>query len=690
MAEVLRQDINNPAVTETPPQELARLEELLNSANVADKLTEEELDKIADDLVKRIQEDIRSMDGWTRKYNDYVKLALQIKEKKSFPWPNAANTKYPLLTMAALQFHARMYPAVVNGKSIVKGKVIGYDPTGEKAKRAERVGKFQTYQLMEQIHNWDEDMDKLGLVLPIAGCVFKDISWDSVDERINVELVLPTDMIVNYWAKSMDDARRITRRLYYYENTIKEFQAEKLFLDVELSPPVARSKSPEEDKNQGRTFYGSDENDLPYEIWKCQTWLDLDKDKYKEPYIVYIEPNDKKILRIQPNYELADVRKTSSGKISRIRAKRNFIKFDFIPAPDGGLFGVGFGLLLGSLNEVVNTNINQLIDQGTMHTTGGGFLGKGVRMAGGALTFEPNEWKILPVVGDDIKKNVFPLPVREPSDVLLQLMQFLVQSGKEVIAISEIATGKLPGQNTPATTTITSVEEGMKIFTAIYKRIHRQLKKEFKRIFELNSVHITDEEYFQVLDSSGGVMDEGMVSAEDFNSEDVDVAPESDPNVASDVLRLTKAQQLVELIPLGAVDPAKAGMRILEALDVPNPQELAPQPQPDPAVMKAQADIQAKQQIAQVEMRMKEMELQFKQKEGEMKLQLKQMELQLKEVEMHMNAQISQQQHQQTMQQNDESHRQSIEQQREQHKVDREAPQQKTNGGKSDNKGTSK
>ena len=366
-------------------QKVAQLEAQLNSINIAENMDEDELNKIASDLVKRIKEDEQSMKPWFDKYDEYIKLALQIKQKKTFPWNNAANVKYPLLTIASLQFHARAYPALVNNKSIVKGKVIGYDPLGKKAERAERVGKHMTYQLMEQIENWDEDMDKLCFILPIAGCVFKDIGWDTIDDKLQDELVLPTDMIINYWARSMEDARRITRRLYFYENTIKEFQAEGQFLDVELTPPTTRSKSKEEDENQSRSPQGNDENDTPYEIWKCRTILDLDDDGYKEPYIVWLSPIDQKILRIAPNYSLSDIKKNAKEQIVRIKAKRNFIKFDFVPAPDGGLLGVGFGLFLGSLNEVVNTSVNQLLDAGTMLTTGGGFIAKGVRLKGEIL-----------------------------------------------------------------------------------------------------------------------------------------------------------------------------------------------------------------------------------------------------------------------------------------------------------------
>lgn len=669
MVDALAQDISlqpEQMGGENIEAERLSLEDAYNSKNVAEDMDEKKLDEIAHELLNRIQEDAMSMDEWVDRNNDYLKLAMQIKENKSFPWQNAANVKYPLLTIAALQFHARAYPALVNGRSMVKGKVVGYDPAGQKAERAERIGKHMTYQLMDQMDNWDEDMDKMCLILPIIGCVYKKTYWDIFEQKIMSELIFPTDVIVNYWARTLSDARRVTHKILMYQNTLLERQRAGLFLDIDLQKPSIRTKPKDEEKRQRIRFTNADQDDVPYELMETHTWLDLDNDGYKEPYVVVLEPENRKILRIAPNYDLKDVKRDDKGKIIRIKAKQNFTLFNFIPSPDGGLLGVGFGLLLGSLNEVVNTSLNQILDQGTMATTSGGFISKGIKLKGGRLSFEPNEWKVVQMTSDDLRKGIVPLPVREPSKVLFEVLQAIVASSKEVIAISEISTGKLPGQNTPATTTISSIEEGMKLFTAIYKRIHRALKKEFKRIFELNAVHLDDQEYFTVLDWSQG--DEtGVVSKADYAEGDIDVIPESDPNIASDALRLMKAQALVELIPLGAVDPAKAGQRILIAMDQPNVEELLPQPRQDPQVMKAQMDMQIAQQQAQFDMMIKQQEMQFKAKEMEMKLQMEAMKLKLEEMKAMLNMKVSVMDHQMTMQQNQQAHSQQMQLQEEQH-----------------------
>lgn len=676
MAEANSQDTNIKSLVD--------LESAVNSVNVAENLSDEELNSIADELYTSIQQDERSMDEWVKRNNEYLDLAMQIKRKKTFPWSGAANIKYPILTIAALQFQARSYPALVDEKHLVKGKVVGYDPQGLKTLVAERIGKHMTYQLIDQIDNWSEDMDKLCVILPIAGCVFKDIGWDSMDSKPFVDLVLPTDMIINYWATSMDSARRLTRKLYFYENTILEKQRDGVFLDIPLSPPSQRGKEPEEEKRQLRRYAGGDESDTPYLIYKCQTYLDLDGDDYKEPYIVILAAEDKKILRITPNFDLKGIKKNADGEIVRIKAKRNFIKYDMFPSPDGGLFGVGFGLFLGSLNEVVNTALNQLLDQGTMLSTSGGFISKGITLKGGRVSFEPNEWKVVQTSGDDLRKGIVPLPVREPSDVLFKLLVTIDQKAAQIPAISEIATGKLPGQNTPATTTISSIEEGMKVFTAVQKRIHRQLGKEFRILFELNMANLEDAEYFTVLDGDG-TEKQGQVTKADYNTENLDVVPTSDPNVASEALRLLKAQALIDLIPIGAVDPAKAGQRILIAMDQPNPGELLPQPQQDPKVMamqqKAQLDTQRAQQDSQIKERDSQQELQFKKMEASMKQMMDMMELRFKEIELTMNLKAKKQTTEQDLQLGEMKHAQAVRQ----HKEKEAAGMNKPKEGKSGN-----
>lgn len=638
------------------------VQDSINSVNLAEKLDEDVINEIAQDVARGIESDIASRQEWYDNNQKYLEMALQIKKAKTFPWPGAANVKYPLVTIASLQFQARAYSGIVDTKAMVKGKVIGYDPTGSKALSAERVSKHMTYQLLDKIENWDGDMDRLLLILPISGCGFKKVYWSSRHEREMIDLILPQDLVVNYWANSLSDARRITHFYNLYHDEVLSRQKEGVYLaDVNLPLPGHKPREREQDETRSLSAPGtSTEVDQPHRIAECHTRLDLDEDGILEPYVVVLDWETKTLLRIAPNYDLESIRKNEKYEILEIKAKEYFVDYQFFPAPDGGFYGVGFGLLLGNLNDTASTTINQLLDAGTMATTGGGFMSKSIKLKGGRVAFEPNEWKQISFTGDDIRKALIPLPVREPSSVLMQLLAFIDQKASQIISISEISTGKLPGQNTPATTTMTSVQEGLKLFTSIYKRVYRSLRKELRLLFDINKNHLSDQEYFAILDSDG-TFQNLEVSVEDYRG-DVDIAAVADPNSASDSLRLVKAQQLIELIPLGAVNPGPAGQRVLEALDVPRPQELLPQQQADPKVQQAQMkmqndaqkhqmDMQSKQQELQNKAISDQMELKFKMMEAMMDMHMKQQELKFDEMKAMMQMKTSAVQHNQEIQQ---------------------------------------
>ena len=234
----------------------------------------------------------------------------------------------------------------------------------------------------------------------------------------------------------------------------------------------------------------------------------------------------------------------------------------------------------------------------------------------GESPFKPGEWKVVNAVGDDIRKQLVPLPTAQPSPVLFELLGMLVQSGKELASVAEIFTGKMPGQNTPATTTMATIEQGMKVFTAIYKRVYRSLKKEFKKIYRLNSIYLEEDKYTNILDEPA--------TLEDFDQETYDICPTADPTASSSSEKMLKAQALMEMLPLGTIDPIEVTKRMLEAQEQPNWEKLIPG-----MVETGQPQIPPKEDPKVQEMKMK-MELeqgkfQMKQQESQQKMQLEQM-----------------------------------------------------------------
>ena len=620
-----------------------KLDKIMSSTNIAEDLDEEQLLHIGNIVSEGYENDLASRKDWEQDLTNWTELALQISNHKSYPWPGAANIKYPLLATAAMQFAARAYPTLVpsNGK-VVKCKVIGSDPQGEKAARAKRVSTHMSYQLMDQMDDWEEDMDKLLITLPIAGTCFKKTYWDPSKQRNCSTLVLPKTLIVNYWTRNIDDAERITEIFYLSKRKVTERVNQGIYLDVKLGDPQQEANDPTTSINRAFQRNTSDDNATPYLVLEQHTYFDLDGDGYPEPYIVTVEEATKKVLRILPRFNEEGVMINDKNKIMSIEAKQYYTKYGFIPNPDGGFYDIGFGRLLGPLNNSANTIINQLVDAGSLSNLQAGFIGKGLRIKMGESRFQPGEWKSVNAVGDDLKKQIFPLPVREPSQVLFNLLDLLLKSGKELASVAEIFVGKMPGQNTPATTTMATIEQGMKVFTAVYKRIYRSLTKEFRKIYALNREYMNHEEYVSVLDEP--------VPQSDYEGPEDDIIPGADPTAVSSQEKQAKLQAVMQIMQMGTIDPMWFTQQYLEAHEIPNADKAVKQPQqppPDPKMEALKAKGQLDQQKAQMDMQMASAKLQMegaaKEQELRMKADMQREHLRGKQVEAALKGQAAMQ-----------------------------------------------
>ena len=285
--------------------------------NLATLLDEQDLISIGNKAVQGFEDDLASRKPWEEDLKTWTELALQISGEKTYPWPNAANIKYPMLSTAAMQFAARAYPTLIpsNG-TIVKCRINGYDPTGEKAQRAERISKHMSYQLLSEMDDWEEDMDRLLICLPIAGTCFKKTYWDSNKQKNCSKLVFPKVLVVNYFANSLDNAERITEILTQTKRKVKELQNQKLYLDIDLHTPSTVDKTQTQSVTEAfsHSLSGDDET-TPYTILEQHTFLDLDDDGYSEPYIVTVEQDSRKVLRIVPRYTADDVTVDEKQKV---------------------------------------------------------------------------------------------------------------------------------------------------------------------------------------------------------------------------------------------------------------------------------------------------------------------------------------------------------------------------------------
>ena len=655
------------------------IDKLIQSTNLVEEIKDKKLEELADKVVEGFKLDLKSRESWERSVDEWTKLALQVSENKTWPWPKSSNVKFPLLATAAMQFSARAYPSLVpsNGQ-VVQIKVVGKDADGQKALRAEKVAKFMSHQLMEEMEDWEEDMDKLLMILPIVGVCFKKTYWDKGKGRNCSKLILPKELVVNYWAKSIEETERKTEIIQLTDRVLKERMLEGVYTEHKDLPKadlatlldVTNNTQQGKDNTKQTSEPPMADESTPHVLLEQHTFYDLDDDGYPEPYIITVHLASKKVLRVVARFGEKDVYKNAEGKISCIKPTEYYTKYGFIPNPDGGFYDVGFGLLLGAINRSINTGINQLIDAGTISNLQSGFLSKSLRMGPGEVRFKPGEWKWVNATGETLKNGVFPMPVRAPDPTILKLLELLIGSGKELASVAEIFVGKMPGQNTPATTTMASIEQGMKLFTAIYKRVYRSLTKEFKKLYKLNNVYLDPQTAMVVMDDT--------IGPQDFDLEAMDILPAADPTAFSSTQKMLKAQALMEVMALGTLNPMEVTKRLLEAQEQPNIQLLMlQQQQPDPkqlemqkkmeleqskaqgkmAIDKFKAEVEARSEQfkQQMERQKAQLEIAHKQRMAELDIKMKMADHRVKmatTVQQHgMNMRVKQQQHRQNMQQ---------------------------------------
>ena len=588
-------------------------DELISSDNIADLLNDQKLDYIGEHICQGIENDLESRSGWEEDIDEWLKLAAQVRENKDFPWPDSANVKYPILTIAATQFAARAYSALLSGPNYVQGRVIGPDESGEKMDKAIKIGKHMSYQLKEEMVDWEEDTDRLLHTLPITGTAFKKTYFDP-SLGINVsEFVSPKELIINYHAKSLEKAYRKTHIIYKTHNEVETLVRNGLYKDWGSQVALPESDAPKHNADDSQNLSaGSTDESSTYALYECHTWFDFDGDGYEEPYIITVDSVSKKVRRIVSAIaqDSDAVQYGNNKQISVIKQKQYFTSFIFIPDPNSGVYGLGFGALLGPLNVSINTLVNQLLDAGTLSNMQSGFLASNIQPVSGDTSFTPGEWKVVNSYGTDIRNGIVPLPVRDPSNVLFQLLGMLEQASMKMASVVDILTGEIPGQNTKATVAMTAVEQGLKVFSSIYKRCHRSLKKEYKKIYDTNAEFLPVEQYVSIFDSA----DMEKIERTDYDLNSNDVVPYSDPNISSEQQRIAKIQVIEGLLQTGRISVDEYVRRFLEATDQPNIEALmdVPAPQPDPEVVLEQQRFAHDVEMDIWDRKLKEIDLELK------------------------------------------------------------------------------
>ena len=553
------------------------------NANLAEVLPDDILGSIANDLLSSIKGDKQSRSEWEKTYTDGLKyLGMKFDEGRSQPFEGSSGVIHPILAESVTAFQAQAYKEMLPAKGPVKTEIIGAR-TIETENQAERVQEFMNYYIMNVMEEYDPELDQMLFYLPLAGSAFKKIYFDYVLNRAMSKFIPPEDLIVPYEAADMSSAERITHVINMSSNEIKKQQLTGFYANVDIgSDGYADDISEVEeaiDEIQGITpSYKENRNRTVYEV---HTVLDIegyeDRDAegnttgLKLPYIVTIEESSQKILSIRRNYLENDLLK---NKINY------FVQYKFMPGL--GFYGLGLSHMIGGLSKASTSILRQLIDAGTLANLPAGFKARGMRIRDEDEPLQPGEFRDIDTTGGSLKENLIPLPVKEPSNVLMQLLGLLIDSGKRFAAVADMNIGDV-NQAMPVGTTVALLERGTKVMSVIHKRLHYSQKLEFGLLAKVFGESLPPVYNFQV--GSG----QNQIKQQDFDDR-VDIIPVSDPNIFSQSQRVTLAQELLQMVqsnpqvhgPLGVYE---AYRRMYSALGVDNvdallmpPPDMTPKP----------------------------------------------------------------------------------------------------------------
>ena len=537
-----------------------------HDANLADYIDETELGRFAKDLIHDFEEDKDSRKDWEDTYIKGLDMLGFKYENRTQPFEGASGVVHPLLAESVTQFQAQAYKELLPPSGPVRTQVIGLS-TPEVQDQAKRVQQFMNYQITDIMREYDPDMDQLLFYLPLSGSAFKKVYYDGLLKRAVAKFITGEDLVINYMATDLENADRVTHVIKCSENDIRKQQLQGFYRDIELPDGTVETSEVTEKVNELEGLqreYGGKDN--AHTLLEMHINSDVpgfeDETGVKLPYIITIDQYSTEILSIRRNWKEKD---PNFAKVNY------FVHYKFLP----GLGFYGFGLIhmLGGLSRTATSVLRQLIDAGTLANLPAGFKARGMRIRDHDEPLQPGEFRDVDVTGASIKESLLPLPYKEPSATLFQLLGFAVDAGKSFAAIADMKMGEGNEQN-PVGTTMALLERGTKVMSAIHKRLHYAQKVEFKLLAKVFQLYLPPEYPYAVV---GGNQ---MIKQQDFD-ERVDVIPVSDPNIFSMAQRVTLAQQQLQLATAnpGLHNMREAYRRMYDAMGVDNVDSIL---KPDP------------------------------------------------------------------------------------------------------------
>lgn len=545
-----------------------------HNENLANSLPEDVLQALGQETIELVEQDIADRQPWRDRFERGMEmLGLVESDIDDGPFPGASNVVHPLILEAVQEFWGRAYAEFMPPEGPVKAKLQGAAKSSQQMiDRADRVVEFMNYDCMTGDAGYATEKSRLFWALPIQGSAATKTFKDPVTGQVTGIYVPAEDLILQATSSDLRSVPRFTHRMRKTMNEVRQLQLVGHYRNIPLDPPAQEDQDPaqavkDEIGDQKRSSANDEDNRLT--IYETFREIDLEGHEHTDdkgqptgwglPYYITVDKDSEQVLSIRRGWKEGD---------ETYRRRLYFRKYDFVPGP--GAYGLGFFHLMGGLQAAATGALRVMLDSAASASLSGGFVSKNARLKGERLISEPGVWVPVDASGSDLKQAFFPLPVKEPSNALYNMLQFVTDLGRKFSATTSLQTGDADGKNTPVGTTMAILEQGQKVMSTIHKLIHAEFARELKDRYDLYSEDIPEKGYPYEI---GG--DERAVYADDF-APGFEVVPVSDPNIFSNVQRLQMAQAIWAEAKENpdVFDKKEAGRRFLAALKAPDPEGL--------------------------------------------------------------------------------------------------------------------
>ena len=544
--------------------------------DLTETLEEEELLQIGNQVIDNFQADKESRSEWESMFErGFDLLGLKL-EQGSEPFEGACTAVHPLLIESAVKFQSKASQELFPASGPVKANILG-TATPEKEMQANRVQNFMNYQVTEQMPEYFEEFERMLFHLPLIGSAFKKIYYSSTLKRPVSEFIPIDQFYVSYYATDLRNADRYTHVIYRSPVDIQKDINAGVYQDIDLPTPSQSGITSFAEKIDTILGFNPDyDNDPQYVLLEQHCFLDIEDEGEALPYIVTVEQDSRQVLSIRRNYEQNDPNR---------QKRSHFVHYRFVPG--FGFYGLGLIHFLGNLTMSATAAMRSLIDAGQFANLPGGFKAKGVRMVGDNDPISPGEFKEVEATGIDLSKAIVPLPYKEPSSTLYQMLQFVALTGQKFADSTEQVISDAASYG-PVGTTMALLEASSKFFSAIHKRVHKSQKDELRILASINYDYLPNEYPYDVPFESRSIF------RADFDGR-VDIIPVSDPNIPSNAHRMMLANmalQMAQQSPPGMFNLEALNRTILHAANMPNLEQILP-PKIEPQAMDPVSDIMA-------------------------------------------------------------------------------------------------